>query len=661
MSSSTFDRRAFLRRAGLAGSGAVALTALGRRPVARADEELAPFVHGVASGDPLSDRVVLWTRWSPPGGTTDEVELVVRVYSDPELSTEVRSTRRSVGPATDFCCKVDVGQLSPATTYYYQFTAPDGRVSLVGRTRTLPAPGTTPERFRAAVVSCSNYTGGYFNGYAVIAEQDDVDVVLHLGDYIYEYGNGEDRYGPPELAGERDHVPPVEMATLDAYRARHGHYKLDPDLRRLHQLFPFITTWDDHESTNDSWAGGAENHADGDVDGDGRDWAARKADAQRAYSEWMPIRTDDPARIYRSFPVGDLADLIHLDTRLEGRDEQAATILEPNLFTTAIDDPARRLISQEQLAWLGGQLVASQERGATWRILGQQVMFMQWDAGQLVDTSGYENASGQDAPDLMVRTSGNTLNPDAWDGYTAERERVFDLIDDNGITDFVVLTGDIHTSWAADLPRNAGNPYDPVTRTGYEPATATGSRGVEFVTPSITSDNFNEILAHEAGAPEPFPEGSSAPFEAGTMAENPHIKMVDLDRHGFMTLDVTPERIVAEWFHTVSRVEPTTELHAFRPLKDAWMVEVGGHRVLPVATRAEVAPNDDPAPEATVGSDDAGTSGAAGVPGGVGGGVAQGSDLAATGGGSAALGAAALGLAAAVRLRSRSGDEAAGD
>ncbi len=651
MSSMHLDRRTFLQRAGVAGVGAVALTALGQRPWAHADEALAPFVHGVASGDPLADKVVLWTRYTPPSGSTDEVELVLRVYDDADLTNQVRATRRTVGPATDFCCKVDMDQLQPATTYYYQFTAPDGRVSLVGRTRTLPAPGTAVERFRAAVVSCSNYTGGYFNGYAVIAEQDDVDVVLHLGDYIYEYGNGDDFYGPEALKEERLHEPPVEMATLDDYRTRHGHYKLDPDLRRLHQLFPFITTWDDHESTNDSWRDGAENHGDGDVPGDDRPWAERKADAQRAYSEWMPIRTSDPARIYRSFPIGDLADLIYLDTRLEGRDEPLGETLDPTLFETAIDDPERTLISPTQLNWFGDQLAASQARGATWRIVGQQVMFMQWDAGQLVDVGGYEGASGQDAPSFGVRPQGNTINPDAWDGYTAERDRVFDLVDANEIDNLVVLTGDIHTSWAADLPRNAGQPYDPVTGTGYEPGAGTGSRGVEFVTPSITSDNFNEILAEEAGAPEPFPEGSSAPFETGILTENVHIKTVDLDRHGFMTLDITPERVLAEWFHTTTRVEPTTDVHPFRPLRDAWLVEAGANHLSqpPPTSRLEVAANEEPQPAPVVEQPSSAGDDAA---------SAADPDLAATGGGSAALGAAALGLAAAVRLRNRGRQEA---
>lgn len=650
-SSSHLDRRAFLQRAGIAGAGAVALTALGRRPYAHADEALAPFVHGVASGDPLADRVILWTRYSPATGSTDPVELTLRVYRDADLTDEVVVLTRTVGPDTDFCAKVDVTGLAAATTYYYQYTAPDGRVSLVGRTKTLPDPGSTVDRFRAAVVSCSNYTGGYFNGYAVIAEQDDVDIVLHLGDYVYEYGNsleeesednhGDERYGPAELAGKRDHVPATEMVTLEDYRARHGNYKLDPDLRRLHQLFPFITTWDDHESTDNSWRDGAVNHQD-----DEGTWAERKAIAQRVYDEWMPIRGEDPAIIYRSFPIGDLADLIYLDTRLEGRDEMAGELLSEAGFMTAIEDPERTLISPTQLNWFGNELAASQQRGATWRIVGQQVMFMQWDAGQLADLDGLEAAAGQDAPQFPVRTAGGTVNPDAWDGYQAERERVFDLIDSNEVDNLVVLTGDIHTSWAADLPRDAGTPYapPPVDR-GYLPD-GTGSRGVEFVTPSITSDNFNEIAG--------YPEGGSAGVETAILAENVHIKSCDLDRHGFMTLDITPERVLAEWFHTVTRVEPSTELHPFRPLRDAWVVAAGDNHLSqpPPTARQEVAANAEPQPAPML---DPTTGGPGGGSGGDtdDGAVEDVADLAATGGGTAALGAAALGLAAAVRLRNR--------
>jgi alkaline phosphatase D len=617
----SFDRRAFLTRAGLAGAGA--LTAVGvARPPARADEALAPFEHGVASGDPLADRVVIWTRITPAG--TDPVVVDWVVASDVDLADVVRSGTVTTDGNRDFTVKVDVTGLEPATTYFYGFGGADGPRSLTGRTRTLPAPGTSVDRFRAAVVSCSNYTGGFFNAYAIAANKR-IDVVLHLGDYVYEYGNGDDRYGPEELAGVRDHVPAVEMAVLDDYRARYANYRLDPDLRRLHQLHPWICIWDDHESTNDSWRDGAENHGDGDVPGDEQDWAVRKAQSQQAYSEWLPIRTDDPARIYRSFPVGDLADLIMLDTRLEGRDEQTGAILEPSLFTSEIDDPDRELISEAQRTWLLGQLTASKTRQATWRILGQQVMLMQWNAGGLPAGIG-----GQDAPSFGQRAGGNAVNPDAWDGYTAERDRLYDHLVANDITDNVVLTGDIHTSWAADLPRD---PYD---LSGYNPATGEGSLGVEFVTPSVTSDNFNEILGEVLGS-GPLPEGSSEPFELGTMADNPHIKYVDLDRHGLLFLDVTPERVQSDWVFTPSRTEATSEEVA----GPSWRVDVGTDHVV-AADAAVVEPADgasDPAPLPPV--DPTPTP------------AADPEDLPSTGGGAAVVGLAAVAAAGAVRLRTR--------
>ncbi|MFP5308877.1 MAG: alkaline phosphatase D family protein [Actinomycetes bacterium] len=618
----SFDRRAFLTRAGLAGAGA--LTAVGvARPPARADEALAPFEHGVASGDPLADRVVIWTRITPAGAGPVDVDWVVA--SDVDLTDVVASGTVTTGADRDHTVKVDVTGLRGGTTYFYGFTAPDGRRSLTGRTRTLPAPGTAVERFRAAVVSCSNYTGGFFNAYAIAAAKR-IDVVLHLGDYIYEYGNDADRYGPEELAGVRDHVPAVEMATLADYRARYANYRLDPDLRRLHQLHPWICVWDDHESTNDSWRDGAENHGDGDVPGDAQEWSVRKAQVQQAYSEWLPIRTDDPARIFRSFPVGDLADLVMLDTRLEGRDEQTGEILEPTLFTSEIDDPERELISEAQRTWLYGQLTASRSRGATWRILGQQVMLMQWNAVGLPEGFG-----GQDAPSFGQRSGGNAINPDAWDGYTAERTRLYDHLEANDITDNVVLTGDIHTSWAADLPRD---PYDV---SAYDPVSGAGSLGVEFVTPSVTSDNFNEILG-DLTVGQPLPEGSSRPFELGTMADNPHIKYVDLDRHGLLFLDVTPARVQSDWVFTPSRVEPTTEEVA----GPSWRVDVGTDHVV-AAEAAVVEPADpaaDPSPEppgppAAVEEEP------------------DPIDLPSTGGGAATLGLAAVAAAGAVRLRTR--------
>ena len=630
--SQTFDRRAFLRRSGLAGAGAVALAG-SNRPAAHADDALAPFLHGVASGDPLSDRVILWTRVTPPAG---QASIAVRwtIARDPALSDVVASGTVTTDASRDFTVKVDPTGLAPGSHYWYGFEAL-GQRSIVGRTKTAPAPGTAVDRLRFGVVSCSNLTGGYFNGYALVAKRNDLDAILHLGDYIYEYGNEDDRYGPESLKGTRDHEPPHEIVALADYRARYAQYHLDPDLRRLHQLYPWICVWDDHETTNDSWKDGAENHEPDAPDTPGEEglaYAERKRRAQQAYSEWLPIRTEDPARIYRSFSFGDLADLVMLDTRIEGRDEPLGGPLTPNLTSTELDDPARELISEGQRTWMQGQLKASKERGATWRILGQQVMLMQWNAGGLPGGLG-----GQDAPNIGLRDGGNAVNPDAWDGYTAERTRLYDHLEANGIDNLVVLTGDIHTSWAADLPRD---PYDPAV---YNPVTGDGSLGVEFVTPSITSDNFNEILAEQAGSPEPFPEGSSAPFEAGTMADNPHIKYVDLDRHGMMILTLTPEATQADWFFTPSRTEPTDE----EVIGPSWRVDAGTDHVVAAAAPVE----DGPGPEAPGGDPQPApapqpTPEPAAPP------------LPSTGGGAAVAGLAALGAAGVLKLRTRRPDDA---
>ena len=534
--STTYDRRDFLRRAGFVGAAALTATAVARPP-ARADESLAPFLHGVASGDPTADGVVLWTRLSAPGVTRPSLHW--RVASDVAFSDVVAAGTTTTDAGRDFTVSVDVDGLEPGRWYFYEFTY-KGRRSLVGRTKTAPAGAVDHLRF--GVASCSNYEGGYFNAYARLAERDDLDAILHLGDYVYEYGPG--GYGP---GGDIDRTvqPATEMVTLDQYRARFAFYRLDPDLRRLHQLFPFVAVWDDHESTNDSWRDGAENHQDGEGD-----WAQRKTISQRVYSEWLPMRVTDPATIYRTLRYGDLVDLIMLDTRLEGRDEQVGQLLF-NLDQDAHNDPDRRLISEAQRTFLQDQLATSTAR---WRVIGQQVMIAQWNAGglpQLPDGLA-------DAPQFL-RSGGNAINPDAWDGYTAERDRLLQFLADNAIDNVVVLTGDIHTSWANDV---TPDPYDP---TVYNPVTGEGSLAVEFVTPSVTSDNFDEIF----GTP-------GAPFEVGTRADNPHVKYVDFDQHGYLVLDVTPQRVQSDWFFVDTRSEPSDN----ESFDAAWAVWDGENHVV---------------------------------------------------------------------------------
>lgn len=515
--SKVLTRRDFLKRAGL---GSAALTALPLMPGCGSSAPagnrgggagVAEFRHGVASGDPLADRVMLWTRVS--GVEAGDVSVDYSVYADPELSTRVTGGSAVAAQARDYTVKVDVTGLQPATTYYYRFHV--GSVqSPVGRTRT--APEGSIDRMRLAVVSCSSLAHGYFNAYRRVAERADLDAVLHLGDYIYEYGSGE--YGDT-----REYQPAHEILTLDDYRTRHAQYKTDPDLQEAHRQHPFINVWDDHETADNSWRDGANNHTEGEEGS----WVQRKAWAIQAYYEWLPIRAVDPAhpeRIYRSFRYGNLADLVMLDTRLYDRDLQAGMI-----DAASINDEARTLIGPEQMAWLSGQLAAP---GVTWKLLGQQVMFGQLRIPSLPELSALTNVPVEQLQALLqslplVSTGGLVINTDQWDGYRAERTRVFDLLEALQVDNAVVLTGDIHTSWSMDLSR------DPANLLVYNPLTGEGSLGVEFVCTSITSPGLE----------------AAAPLTPVLQLLNPHIKYVDLAQKGYLILDITPQQLVGEhWY-----------------------------------------------------------------------------------------------------------------
>jgi alkaline phosphatase D len=493
---SALSRRDFLRGAVL-GSAAVGTLPLlpgcgssdspgGRGP----GSDTAEFRHGVASGDPLADRVMLWTRVS---GVAGRVAVDWRVWTDPALTQAVAAGTVATDASRDYTVKVDATGLQPGTSYYYRFSS-GGVDSPVGRTRTAPQGAT--ERLRIGVVSCSSLAHGFFNAYRLLAARADLDLILHLGDYIYEYGSGE--YG-----SAREYEPAHEILTLDDYRTRYGQYRLDPDLQELHRQHPMINVWDDHETADNSWRDGAENHQPGEGE-----WPQRKAWGIQAFHEWLPIRPADPAdpgRIYRGFRYGDLADITMLDTRLHDRDEPGSI---PPLPDEPIRDPARRMLGPEQRQWLFDRLASS---GARWRLIGQQVVMHQW---QLV---GLPLALG----------GGQPLNGDAWDGYQAERQAFIDHLRDRAIGNVLILTGDVHSSWAADLTDDPANPA------AYNPLTGAGAVAAEFVTTSVTSPFLLEP-----------PEGQQA-FQA----TNPHIKYIDVDRKGYLLLDVTPERIQGEWWY----------------------------------------------------------------------------------------------------------------
>jgi alkaline phosphatase D len=397
------------------------------------------FSQGVASGDPLHDRVILWTRVTP-ANINQDIDGRWVIARDPSFRRISAAGRFSTDITRDFTVKIDADGLEPGTTYYYRFESRGSR-SPIGRTRTLPLRSVSA--LRMAFASCSNYPYGYFNAYARIAERQDLDVVLHLGDYLYEYAQGE--YANAALVGLRDVVPANEIITLTDYRQRHALYKTDADLQEAHRQHPFICVWDDHESANDAWQGGAENHNPDKGEGD---WSVRKRAAIRAYNEYMPIRSRTVAddKIYRQFRIGELADLIMLDTRLHGRDLQAAFktgSADVPANDPVVADPNRTLLGFDQEQWLYERLYQSNARGATWRLLGQQIMMAQ-----------------------LSSTFGNTIiNPDQWDGYAPARNRLLQTLADHQIGNNVVLSGDIHSSWCNDLTLNPWNTaaYNPVS------------------------------------------------------------------------------------------------------------------------------------------------------------------------------------------------------
>ena len=525
------SRRGFLRRVGMAGSTLAATPWLaacsddtavafapapedGRDPAGQTPDT-APetadvavrFEHGVASGDPLPDAVMLWTRVTPAAPTTLPVAGRYVVARDAGMADIVVAGDFLTDADRDFTVKIDCAGLDAGQTYYYGFVVNDVR-SPIGRTRT--APIGPVDRLRIAFTSCSQYTDGYFNVYGAIARRDDLDVVLHLGDYIYEYGSA-------GIDG-RDHEPAREIVSLADYRQRHAQYKRDPDLQALHAAHPMIVVWDDHESTNDSWANGAENHQP-DTEGD---WASRKARAIRAYYEWLPIRAvdpDRPERIYRRFAYGDLVDLIMLDTRLVGRDQQASSPAD----AATIGDERRTMLGFEQEAWLNGALARST---AQWKLLGQQVMFMPLRLGlpRLLDLDLLPSLNEK----LSLLTDGGVaINVDQWDGYPAARDRIIDQLRIQGLDDVVVLAGDIHTAWAQDVTEDPNNPLV------YNPVTGEGSRAVEFVSPSVTSSGLPELQ----------------PVRDSIRLLNPHMKYVDLENHGYVLLDITPQRLQGEFWY----------------------------------------------------------------------------------------------------------------
>ncbi|GGO81730.1 alkaline phosphatase D family protein [Wenjunlia tyrosinilytica] len=502
-----------------AGTAGAALIPLGVTALASA-AEASVFLHGVASGDPLPDGILLWTRVTPtpdatPGsgkGPSTDVEWTVA--TDKEFTHVVAHGTVTTGPDVDHTVKADVRGLTPGTEYWYRFTASGAR-SAVGRTRTTPARDASVDRLRLGTVSCANWEAGYFSPYRHLNERGDLDAVLFLGDYIYEYKSGEFAARDTVV---RPHQPAHEIISLADYRLRHGTYKTDQDLQALHASLPAIAIWDDHEFADNATSVGANNHQP-DTEGD---WKARVAAAKQAYFEWMPVRPSTAGTTYRQLRYGKLADISLLDLR-SFRSAQGGW--GPS---GGVDDPDRTITGDAQMQWLKSSLTRSD---ATWRLVGNSVMispvaFLSLPAFLLRPLAKL----------LGLPQEGLAINTDQWDGYTADRRELLGHLKQHGIRNTVFLTGDIHSAWASDVPNEAAT---------YP---ASGSVATEFTVTSVTSDNVDDILKVP-------PQTVSLAGVAAIKAANPHVKWIDLDSHGFGVLDVTPDRTQMDYYVVSDRTK----------------------------------------------------------------------------------------------------------
>lgn len=506
---SEFDRRGLLGL-GLTG-GALALLPGG----ALAAVPMRGFTHSVASGDPAAESVLLWTRFVGTGSAAQPLR--VEVAAEPGFGRIVARAEGVAEPAADWCVRVRAEGLTPGKWYFYRFIGPDGTRSETGRTRTLPVGRT--DRFNVAVFSCSNIGFGYFNAYGHAAKRNDIDLVVHVGDYLYEYENGKYPDAGKGVAG-RLAGPAGEIIKLDDYRMRYADYRRDPDLRALHRRFPMISIWDDHEFANDAWKDGAENHQP-----DEGDWAARKAVARQAYQEWLPVGS----RAYNRYDIGDLTSLLVLDTRVEGRDRQLslAPVIKGGREALigfrdgAWSDAKRTLLGFEQERWLADNLKASTAAGTRWQLVAQQIVM-----GKIVSPKQAADWLGPDAAPrakaymqagLLAASIGLPMNLDSWGGYDPARSRLLKSAQDAN-ADLVVVSGDSHNAWACDLAE------------GGKPA------GVEFAGQGVTSPGFEAALKADPKI-----------VEAGVIGANPELKWADLSRRGYLTVAFTPAAARADW------------------------------------------------------------------------------------------------------------------
>ena len=561
--SNALNRRDFLVRT----STVATLAAVGGTLAAcgGGDDTPAEYRYGVASGDPLADRVILWTHAKLPG-RNDAVGLTWQVASDAAFASVLRSGRVTASETTSFTAKVDATGLTAGASYFYRFLDDAGGVSTVGSTRTLPAASATSVKF--AVFSCALYSEGFFNAYDSAAASD-AQYAVHLGDYLYEYGADPAQFGNTDAVSlARVIVPSNDMVSLSDYRTRYALYRADAKLQALHARMPWITVWDDHEFANNAYnsvnGSGAENH-DPATQGD---WNTRKAIAARVYHEWMPIRTPDTAdllKIYRRFDFGRLFTLHMLDTRIEGRDRQYDSYGDADggytRYGTALasgSDASRGMISAAQQAWLTSGMAAST---ATWQVLGNQdIMARMWIPASVLSLAS-NPAAAQPAIGAyltakataaaggpltatqtgLLDTAVNPLLPynlDAWDGYPLQRETLLQTVKAQG-KKLVALSGDSHNAWFNHLTTLSGEKI-----------------GVEFAGSSVTSPGFESA---GLGSLASSLDGSAvSPGSNGTgLGLITDLNYADTVRRGYLLMTVTDAAVTGEFVY-VSTVKSTT-------------------------------------------------------------------------------------------------------
>ena len=511
---------------------------------------LKNFDFGVASFDPSATSVIIWTRYNVEGKN-----ISWEIAKDKDFKEVLRQGVVLPSAVNDNTIAIEIEDLPSYTKLYYRFfNVEDNSHSVVGETLTLPAKSDAIAEVKMAVASCSNFPAGLFHVYKEIAESD-VDVVLHLGDYIYEYEVGGYGTNASTAVLGRAHQPSHEILTLEDYRTRYKQYRGDKNLQLAHQLKPFICVWDDHEIANDVYRDGAENH---DEAKEGS-FEMRKKFALQAYSEYIPLKTGKDTRIYRSFDFGNILSLHMLDTRVIARDKQldyvnyyTASGFDQQRFINDFTDPSRKLLGDEQLSWLGGQLNSS---SATWQVLGQQVLmgkmqipseflgFVQAVMKEVTTTGAvsqatmgeitklvfefvmlketYKQAPSALTPEQIKRiTEVLPYNLDAWDGYPVEREKLFALFQGKKV---INLAGDTHNAWFNEMKNAKGEDV------GYELATS-----------SVSSPGMEHYLGLGGG-------NMARTLEDVLKILVDELTYVDLSRRGYLHLNFDSSNVKAEW------------------------------------------------------------------------------------------------------------------